>query len=274
MLGDGGRHERLRVRRLVLLVVAVPAVAHQVDDDVALERLPVLARQLKHARHRLRVVRVDVQDGHVERLAQVAAVQRGARELGVGGEAHLVVHNHVHRAARLVVLQLRQQEGLHHDALPRKRRVAVHQHRHHLLPRLVARQVLLGARLAHHQGVHRLQVRRVGQQGEVQVGAGGQGAVARRAQVVLHVAAAAPVAVRHARVVLGHVHVRAHELGQQRRHGLGHQVHQHVEAAAVRHADHHRLHAHAAGALRQRLQAGHQHLRALQAKPLGVELLG
>ena len=40
MLGNLARHQRLRVGRLVLLVVPVPAVADDVDDDVALEAAP------------------------------------------------------------------------------------------------------------------------------------------------------------------------------------------------------------------------------------------
>jgi hypothetical protein len=199
---DGGVHERLREGGLVQLVVAVPAVAHQVDDDVALEVLPVLARQLKHAHHRLGVVRVHVEDGHVERAPDVAAVQRGPPRLGVGGEAHLVVHHHVHGAPRAVVLQLRQQERLVHDALAREGGVAVQQHPQHLVAGRVAREVLLGAHLARHHRVHRLQVAGVGDQGEVHLATVRVGAVVAGAQVVLHVPAAAPVPARQALVVL------------------------------------------------------------------------
>ena len=45
-LADLAVHERLGERRLVALVVAVPAVAEHVDDDVAVELLAELQGQL------------------------------------------------------------------------------------------------------------------------------------------------------------------------------------------------------------------------------------
>ena len=45
MLGDLGDHQRLRVRGLVLLVVAEAAVADEIDDDVPPELLPVGHRE-------------------------------------------------------------------------------------------------------------------------------------------------------------------------------------------------------------------------------------
>jgi hypothetical protein len=45
------------------------------------------------------VVGVHVHDGHVEALGHVAGIPGGAAVLGVGGEAHLVVDDHMDRAA-------------------------------------------------------------------------------------------------------------------------------------------------------------------------------
>ena len=45
MLRDRGREQRLGVRGLVLLVVAVPAVADEVDDDVVAEAAAVRERE-------------------------------------------------------------------------------------------------------------------------------------------------------------------------------------------------------------------------------------
>ena len=46
MLFDRGVHQRLREARLVALVVAEAAVAPHVDDDVAIEALAELDREL------------------------------------------------------------------------------------------------------------------------------------------------------------------------------------------------------------------------------------
>eukprot|EP00955_Chlamydomonas_euryale_P012615 136044-Chlamydomonas_euryale.AAC.2 len=82
-------HDRLREHGLVDLVVAVLAVADNVDDDVLLEALPPLGRQLVNAHDRLDVVAVDVEDGAVERLCDVGAVGAGAALLGVSRERDL-----------------------------------------------------------------------------------------------------------------------------------------------------------------------------------------
>ena len=60
-------HHRLRERRLVALVVAVPAVADEVDDHVAPERLAELDRQPRRLHDRLGVVAVDVEDRGLDR---------------------------------------------------------------------------------------------------------------------------------------------------------------------------------------------------------------
>ena len=64
--------ERLRVRRLVLLVVAEAAVADQVDDHVVSEALPVGEREADRRDRRLGIVGVDVDDGNVETFREVA----------------------------------------------------------------------------------------------------------------------------------------------------------------------------------------------------------
>ena len=75
-------HLRLRVARLVTLVVAEAAVAHHVDHDVLLERLPEGEREARHPHARLGVVAVDVEDRRLDHLGHVGRVDRRARRLG------------------------------------------------------------------------------------------------------------------------------------------------------------------------------------------------
>ena len=76
-------HQRLGERRLVPLVVAVPAVADHVDDDVLAERLAEVERQLADVDDRLGVLAVDVEDRHLDHLGDVGAVAgRAARRSG------------------------------------------------------------------------------------------------------------------------------------------------------------------------------------------------
>ncbi len=93
-------HQRLGHRRVVALVVAATAVADHVDDDVLLELLPEVERQLGHPGAGLGVVAVHVEDRRLDHLADVGAVERRAAGRGRGGEADLVVHDDVHRCRR------------------------------------------------------------------------------------------------------------------------------------------------------------------------------
>ena len=88
-------HEWLGEHWLVDLVVAVPSVADDVDDDIALPLLAPLGGDLHDLANGLDVVTVDVKDRSVKRLGDIRAVRGGAAELGIGREGNLVVHNNV-----------------------------------------------------------------------------------------------------------------------------------------------------------------------------------
>ncbi len=74
VLADPLVHQRLGEARLVTLVVAEAAVAPHVDDDVALELLAVLDRQLAGEGHGLGIITVDVQDRRLDALGDIAGV--------------------------------------------------------------------------------------------------------------------------------------------------------------------------------------------------------
>ena len=105
LVGDRLGHERLRVRRLVLLVVAEAAVADEVDDDVVPEALAERHREPRGRDGGLGIVGVHVDDRRVEALREVARVARRAALRGVGREADLVVRDQVQRAAGRVAGQ-------------------------------------------------------------------------------------------------------------------------------------------------------------------------
>jgi hypothetical protein len=75
---DEVRHQRLRHRRVVALVVTATAVADEVDDDVAVELLAVGDGELCDADDGFGVVAVDVQDRRLDGLGDVGGVDRGA----------------------------------------------------------------------------------------------------------------------------------------------------------------------------------------------------
>ena len=194
-------HHRLGRRGLVGLVVAQAAVADQVDDHVLVEGHAVVQRQLGDEQHGLGVVTVDVEDGRLDHLGDVGAVQgRAGIERVRGSEADLVVDHHVDRAAGAVAAHLAELQAFQDHALAGEGGVAVDHDRHHLLERdLVA--ALAAAfepgpdRTLDHR-INDLQVRGVEGQGKVHRAARRLD-VGREALVVLDVAGAG-----HARLVL------------------------------------------------------------------------
>ena len=81
MLADRRIHQRLGEARLVALIVAEAAIAPHVDDEVALELLAELDRELAGEGHRFGIVAVDVEDRRLDRLGDVRRIRRGAGEL-------------------------------------------------------------------------------------------------------------------------------------------------------------------------------------------------
>ncbi len=264
VLADHLVHQRLGDRRLVGLVVAPTAVAHQVDDHVLGELLAELEGQLRGEHHRFRIIAVHVQHRGGDHLRHVGGVARGARVQRVGGgEADLVVDHDVHGAADGEAAGLRHLEQLHDHALAREGRIAVDQDRHDLLACGVLAALLARTHGTGHDRVGDFQVRRVERQRQVHRAAVGSH-VGREAHVVLHVAG------RSVLVVLE----LAFELVEQLARVLAEGVDQHVQTAAVGHADHHVLDAILAGAADDGVHHRDQRVAAFQREALLADVLG
>ena len=262
MAGDLAVHHRLGEGRLVALVVAVAAIAEHVDHDRLVELLPELDRDLGGEHHRFRIVAVHMEDRRVDHLGDVGRIGRGTRIARIGGEADLVVDDEVDRTAGAVALQVGQAEAFRHHALAGEGGVAVHQQRQHrdALFRQVAVLVLLGADLAEHDRIDDLEMRRVGGQRQMHLVVV-ELAVRRGAEVILDVAGAFDL------VGIGGA---ALEFMEQRAMRLAHHLGQHVEAAAMRHAEHDLADAEIAAALDDLLQRRDQRFAAVEPEPLGA----
>ncbi|MBA7468558.1 hypothetical protein ES707_03809 [subsurface metagenome] len=138
----------------------------------------------------------------------------------------------------------------------------MHQQRHHGDAHVgrIAVLILLGADLAEHHGVDDFEMRGVRGQRQMDLVAV-ELAVAGSAEVILDVAGAFD------RVRIGRA---ALEFMEQRAVRLAHHLRQHVEPAAMRHADHDLLHAEIAAALDDLLQRRDQRLAAVEAEALGA----
>ena len=127
----------------------------------------------------------------------------------------------------------------------------------------VAPLALLGAHLAHHHRVHRLEMRGVGREREVDVLAVGQVAIGRGAEMVLHVT-------RAQNLVIDRVALELREDGGV---GLAHHVGENVEAPAMRHAEHDLLHTEARRRADDGLERRDGALAAVEAESLGAREL-
>ena len=213
------------------------------------------------------VVGVDVDDRDVEALGEVGGPPGGARLLGVGGEADLVVLDQVQRAADLVAVERLQVERLRHHALGREGGVAVQDDRHRGVV------VDVGVR-ALARGLHRaggalddrrdvLEVARVGLQAHDHRRLVGELVGALGAVVVLDVAGAALRDRGH-----GLDRGGALELAPDRLVGAAEVVGEHVEPAAVGHADHDLAGAVGRRELDHLVEHRHRHVEALDRELL------
>ena len=82
MLANRLVHHRLRRRRLVGLVVAMAAIADEIDDDVLVEAHTVFEREPRHEDDCLRIIAVHVEDRRFDHLGDIAAVVRRAASRG------------------------------------------------------------------------------------------------------------------------------------------------------------------------------------------------
>ena len=258
---DEPAHDRLGEAGVVELVVAVAAVADQVDDDVGVEGLPPGERQLGDQVDRLRVVGVDVEDRRVHRLGDVGGVAGRPRLRRRGGEADLVVDDDVDGAAGGVAGETAEQQRLGDHALAGEGGVAVHDDRHHPAALAVAQVILLGADDALDHRGHHLEVARVEREREVDAGSLTH-QIVRVAHVVLDVAVALHLGGQGA----------ALELGEDVLERLAEHVGQDVQPAAVRHAEDQLLDAALRRSVDQRVEQGDQGGAALEGEALGARI--
>ena len=159
--------------------------------------------------------------------------------------------------------RLRQLQRFHDDALAREGRIAVDQDRQHARAGGVAAAFLACAHRTFDHRIHDLEMRGIERQRHVHIAAG-RAQIRREALVVLHVARAL-----HVRGV-----VLAFEFVEQHRGRLAEQVHQHVEAATMRHADDALFDALLAATLDEVVQQRDQRVAAFERETLLADVLG
>ena len=263
LLLDALVHEGLSERRLVSLVVAVLSVADKVNNNVVLELGAPVSGQLAHVVDSLNIVGVDVEDGGVDGLGNIGTVGGGTSETGVGGETNLVVDDEVDRAASGEGGQRVETKTLVDDTLGSKCSVTVQEHAHGgAVGLLIVVVVLDGAGLAQDDGVLGLQMRRVGDERQLDALSRRRGTLEVHTQMVLDITRT---------LVLGTGSTG--ELAEDGLVGLANDVAENVETSTMGHTDNDILNTVVDTAVDERLHTGNQGLATLETESLIVRVL-
>ncbi|OPZ13663.1 MAG: hypothetical protein BWZ10_02004 [candidate division BRC1 bacterium ADurb.BinA364] len=258
-LADRLVHQRLGEHRLVAFVVAAAAIAIHVDDHVALKGLAKFHRQVHGLGDRLGILAVDVKNRNLQHARHVGGVDRRAALARIGGEADLVVDHDVQRAADRIGFELAQIERLLDDALADERGVAMDDDGHSLLAALVAQPVLLGPHPAEHDRADVFQMAGIETQRQVNRAPRQGRPIVVVAQVVFDIVAAD---VQLRLVIL--------EFAENFARAFAHDVGQHIEPAAVRHAQHDLAHPVFARLLDRQIEQRNQAFGAFERETFGA----
>ena len=168
MLFDLLIHQRLGCARLIGFVVAVTAVAHQVNEDIAFKGIAEIKRQTGDEGDRFRIVRIDVENRRLHHFTDVGAVRGRTRIQRVRGrEAHLVVDNDAHGTAHFVTAGFGHVQSFLNHALAGDGGVAVDGNRQNFVAAWLVQTIQTGAYGTDNHRADDLEVRRVKRQRQV-----------------------------------------------------------------------------------------------------------
>mmetsp|Transcript_5121 Transcript_5121/g.14718 ORF Transcript_5121/g.14718 Transcript_5121/m.14718 type:complete len:351 (+) Transcript_5121:1975-3027(+) len=131
---DRGTRQRHRGSWIIHLIVPVPPVAADVDDDVAPKLGTPFCGDAARSHHRLWIVCVRVQDRNAQSLRHICTVGAGPSFTRHGGEANLVVDHDMYRATCRESRQVAKLQGFSHDALPCEGGITMQHQTHHCRP--------------------------------------------------------------------------------------------------------------------------------------------
>jgi len=164
---DFGVEGRLSEAGFIPFVVAVAAVADEIEDNILMEALAEFECQLNDGSSGERIVPIDVEDGEAEGFSWSGAVASGAGVLGDCGKGDLVVNDDVDGAASAVALEAGEVEGLGDDALSDESAVSVNENGDNFFAfDGILAEALAGAGLAFDDGVNGFEMAGVGGEGE------------------------------------------------------------------------------------------------------------
>ena len=123
---------RLGKARFIAFVVAVSAVAKQVNINIFMEFFTKLEGSLHGIYHCFGVVAIHMKHGRLGNFCNIGAIHAGTRIEVVGSEPNLVVNDKMYCAAGFVAFQLRHLGNFVNDSLSGNASIAMNQNGGHL----------------------------------------------------------------------------------------------------------------------------------------------
>ncbi len=216
--------QRLGNRGIVNLTVPMPAIADEIDHDGRAECVAIIQRDPAHPNDALKILGIDMENRNRQALGDIGTKPRRVAVARRGCKPDQIVHDDVHGTADVIARQLRHIQSLRPDALAGERRVAVHRDFEHLLAPLRSAPLLLGARAAHGNRIDGFQVAGIGNQMHLDLMSIGGKEIACSSHVVFYVAATQDAP-----------RIDILEAGENLGSRAAHDVHHHVQPAAMAH---------------------------------------
>ena len=164
---DFGVEGRLSEAGFIPFVVAVAAIADEIEDNILMKALAKFECELDDGSSGERIVPIDVENGEAERFSWSGAVASGAGVFWDCGEGDLVIDDDVDSAAGAVALEAGEVEGFGDDALSDESAVSVNEDGDNFFAfDGILAEALAGAGLAFDDGVDGFEMAGVGSEGE------------------------------------------------------------------------------------------------------------
>ena len=164
---DFGVEGRLSEAGFIPFVVAVAAIADEIENNILMEALAEFECELNDGSGGERIVPIDVENGQAEGFSWSGAVASGAGVFWDSGEGDLVVNDDVDGAAGAVAFEAGEVEGFGDDALSDESAVSVNEDGDNFFAfDGILAEALAGAGFAFDDGVDGFEMAGVGSEGE------------------------------------------------------------------------------------------------------------
>src|SRR5579871_4356545 len=100
-------HPWLSETRLIRFIVALLSITDDINDDIRLELLSPVCRELMNKRNGFRIITVDMENRTIIGLADISCIRSGSSETRIRSKPNLVVNHNMNRSATILKPMIR-----------------------------------------------------------------------------------------------------------------------------------------------------------------------